>query len=98
MREGLTRDQLTRRHPPSTLTLAGLLYHLSLAEEDWMEIHFLGQPDREPFLSADWEATPTGNSMPLPIPGRSSCAGVTATRAIAAGQSPASLPGWSSCP
>lgn len=56
--EGLTREQLTRRHPPSALTLAGLLHHLALAEEDWMEIHFLGQPDREPFSSADWASDP----------------------------------------
>ena len=56
--EGLTREQLTRRHPPSALTLAGLLHHLALAEEDWMEIHFLGRPDREPFSSADWKGDP----------------------------------------
>jgi uncharacterized damage-inducible protein DinB len=56
--EGLNREQLTQRHPPSALTLAGLLNHLSLAEEDWMEIHFLGQADREPFLEADWNADP----------------------------------------
>ena len=55
---GLTREQMDQAHPPSALTLAGLLYHLSLAEEDWMEIHFLGQPDRPPFVGADWEADP----------------------------------------
>lgn len=54
----LDREQMAQLHPPSTLTLAGLVYHLSLAEEDWMEIHFLGQPDREPFLGADWDADP----------------------------------------
>jgi uncharacterized damage-inducible protein DinB len=56
--EGLSREQLVQRHAPSTLTLAGLLNHLSLAEQDWMEIHFLGQPDRDPFLNADWKADP----------------------------------------
>lgn len=55
---GLDREQMARLHPPSTLTLAGLLYHLSLAEEDWMEIHFLGQPDRAPFVGAAWDADP----------------------------------------
>jgi uncharacterized damage-inducible protein DinB len=56
--EGLDREQLTRVHPPSALTLGGLLHHVALAEEDWMEIHFLGQPDREPFVSADWGGDP----------------------------------------
>lgn len=54
----LDREQMAQLHPPSTLTLAGLVYHLSLAEEDWMKIHFLGQPDRAPFLGADWDADP----------------------------------------
>jgi hypothetical protein len=56
--EGLDREQLARAHPPSALTLGGLLHHLSLAEEDWMEIHFLGQPDSEPFARADWAEDP----------------------------------------
>jgi uncharacterized damage-inducible protein DinB len=56
--EGLDREQLATTHPPSTLTLGGLLHHLALAEEDWMEIHFLGHADREPFVSADWQADP----------------------------------------
>ena len=38
--DGLTRRQLAQQHPPSQLTLAGLLYHLSLVEEDWMEVRF----------------------------------------------------------
>ena len=56
--EGLDPEQMARAHPPSALTLGGLLHHLALAEEDWMEIHFLGLPDREPFASADWGADP----------------------------------------
>ena len=56
--EGLDAEQLARAHPPSALTLGGLLHHLALAEEDWMEIHFLGQPDRDPFASADWGQDP----------------------------------------
>ena len=56
--KGLDREQMMQLHLPSTLTLGGLLYHLSLAEEDWMEIHFLGQPDRDPFVHADWDADP----------------------------------------
>ena len=56
--DGLTRQQLARQHPPSQLTLAGLLYHLSLVEEDWMEVRFAGLPDREPWASVDWESDP----------------------------------------
>lgn len=56
--DGLTRDQLAQKHSPSELTLAGLLYHLSLVEEDWMEVRFAGQPDREPWASVDWDADP----------------------------------------
>ena len=56
--DGLTRQQLAQQHPPSQLTLAGLLYHLSLVEEDWMEVRFAGLPDREPWASVDWESDP----------------------------------------
>lgn len=56
--EGLDREQLAQLHPPPMLTLGGLLYHLSLAEVDWMGIHFSGQPDRDPFVGADWDADP----------------------------------------
>jgi uncharacterized damage-inducible protein DinB len=56
--DGLTHDQLTQRHSPSELTLAGLLHHLALVEEDWMEVRFAGMPDREPWSSVDWDADP----------------------------------------
>jgi uncharacterized damage-inducible protein DinB len=56
--DGLTRQQLARTHPPSELTLAGLLHHLSLVEEDWLEVRFSGLPDRDPWASVDWNADP----------------------------------------
>ena len=56
--EGLDQEQMARPHPPSALTLAGLLYHLALVEEDWMEVRFLGLPDRQPWAGVDWEADP----------------------------------------
>jgi uncharacterized damage-inducible protein DinB len=56
--EGLSQAQLVHRHPPSELTLAGLLYHLSLVEENWMEVRFSGQPEREPWAAVDWVADP----------------------------------------
>lgn len=54
--EGLIGSQLAQRHPPSGLTLAGLLYHLALVEEDWMEVRFAGLPEREPWVAVDWDA------------------------------------------
>lgn len=56
--DGLTREQLAQKHSPSELTLAGLLYHLALVEEDWMEVRFAGLPDREPWASVDWDDDP----------------------------------------
>jgi uncharacterized damage-inducible protein DinB len=56
--EGLDSVQLRYQHAPSSLTLAGLLYHLALVEEDWMEHRFLGLPDREPWAGANWDADP----------------------------------------
>jgi uncharacterized damage-inducible protein DinB len=56
--EGLTQAQMVENHPPSALTLAGLLYHLALVEESWMEVRFGGLPEREPWGDVDWEADP----------------------------------------
>lgn len=56
--EGLDREQMARRLPTSALTLGGLLYHLALVEEDWMEVRFLGLAEREPWAGVDWDADP----------------------------------------
>jgi hypothetical protein len=40
------------------LTLAGILYHLALNEEDWFEVRFLGLPERKDWQGIDWEADP----------------------------------------
>ncbi len=56
--DGLDREQMGRRHPPSDLTLAGLLFHLALVEEDWSQVRFGGGPDREPWSGIDWDADP----------------------------------------
>jgi dienelactone hydrolase/uncharacterized damage-inducible protein DinB len=56
--EGLNGEQLARRHAPSALTLGGLLYHLALVEESWMEVRFLGLPVREPWAGVDFDADP----------------------------------------
>jgi hypothetical protein len=56
--DGLTQQHLVQKHRPSELTLAELLYHLSLVEEDWMEVRFTGLQHREPWATVDWEADP----------------------------------------
>jgi len=56
--DGLNREQMARRHEPSALTLAGLLYHLALVEESWLEERFLGLPVREPWIGVDFDADP----------------------------------------
>ena len=56
--EGLTKEQLAQRIPTSDLTLAGILYHLALVEEDWFEVDFLGHPPREEWRDIDWDADP----------------------------------------
>jgi uncharacterized damage-inducible protein DinB len=55
--DGLNGEQLARTVPPSELTLGGLLYHLALVEESWMEARFLGLPERE-WADVDWKADP----------------------------------------
>ncbi len=55
---GLTREELARTHPPSTLTLAGLLYHLALVEETWSVERFSGETLPQPWAAVDWDATP----------------------------------------
>jgi uncharacterized damage-inducible protein DinB len=56
--EGLDQAQLAQRIPTSALTLAGILYHLALVEESWMELRFLGLPRRDDFEGVDWDADP----------------------------------------
>jgi uncharacterized damage-inducible protein DinB len=56
--EGLDSVQLGYQHAPSSLTLGGMLYHLALVEESWMEDRFLGLPEREPWVGVDWETDP----------------------------------------
>lgn len=53
---GLSADDLERPHPPSTITLGGLLGHLAFVEDFWIEDVLLGGQPAEPFASADWDA------------------------------------------
>ena len=54
--DGLSADQLSATHPPSTLTLGGLLKHMALVEDHWFSVILLGNEPVEPWRSADWEA------------------------------------------
>jgi uncharacterized damage-inducible protein DinB len=56
--EGLDKNQLAQRIPTSELTLAGILYHIALNEEAWMEKRFAGLPERGPWKDVDWDADP----------------------------------------
>jgi uncharacterized damage-inducible protein DinB len=54
--EGLTAEQLALTHPPSTMTLGGMLKHTALNEDNWFSVFLLGNGYAEPWASVDWEA------------------------------------------
>lgn len=54
--EGLEQSDLVRRVASSSLTLGGILKHLSLVEDEWFVEVFLGQEASEPWASVDWTA------------------------------------------
>jgi uncharacterized damage-inducible protein DinB len=56
--EGLTREQLAQPHPPSSLTLGGLLNHLALVEDSWFRVRFTGEPEDDRWAGIDWDADP----------------------------------------
>jgi uncharacterized damage-inducible protein DinB len=55
---GLDAEQLRRPHPPSSLTLGGLLNHLALVEDSWFREKFAGLPEDELWAGVDWKADP----------------------------------------
>jgi len=55
--DGLDAADLRRPHPPSTMTLGGLLKHLALVEELYAWC-VTGQPPGRPWDSVDFEAEP----------------------------------------
>jgi hypothetical protein len=46
--DGLSGEELIRKLLPSDPTLGGLLCHLALVEECWLEVRFLGEPNEIP--------------------------------------------------
>jgi uncharacterized damage-inducible protein DinB len=55
---GLTADELAKTLSPSTMTLGGLVKHLTYVEDDWFGVVLLGEEPREPWASVDWQAAP----------------------------------------
>ena len=53
---GLDAAQLATAVAPSSLTLGGLLYHMTLVEDSWFDVQFLGNDEGEPWASVDWDA------------------------------------------
>lgn len=51
---GLTAEQVRRRHPPSTMTLAGLIKHLASVEDAWTAKAHGRTPDL-PWNAVDWD-------------------------------------------
>lgn len=55
---GLTQEQMGRAHPPSTLTLAGLVKHLALVEDWWFGVNLRSTTAVAPFTDVDFDADP----------------------------------------
>jgi hypothetical protein len=55
---GLAQEQLAQRHPPSAMTLGGMMKHLALNEVGWFGKTLQGVPYPPLFDSVDWESDP----------------------------------------
>ena len=53
---GLTAEQLRTPHPPSTMTLAGMLKHLAYVEDEWFSVRLRGSRPAPPWDTVDWSA------------------------------------------
>lgn len=51
---GLTHAQLFTAHPPTTITLGGLVKHLAYVENWWSRCVLLGEEPVEPWSNVDW--------------------------------------------
>jgi uncharacterized damage-inducible protein DinB len=55
---GLDREQLGRTVGPSTMTLGGLVKHVTLVEDSWFSVVLKGQPAAAPWDTVDWDNDP----------------------------------------
>lgn len=53
---GLDAEALDRTLGPSTMTLGGLLSHLTLVEDSWFSVVLAGNEPRPPWDTVDWDA------------------------------------------
>lgn len=53
---GLTAEQLRRTHPPSALTIGGLIKHMAFLEERYSRTNLLGEAPGPPWNGVDWNA------------------------------------------
>ncbi|WP_210605232.1 DinB family protein [Brevibacterium oceani] len=56
--EGLGPEQLTHTVASSSLSIGGMIRHLTLVEESWFSEVLLGRDLAEPWASVDWKADP----------------------------------------
>ena len=54
---GLDAAALNRPHPPSTMTLAGIIKHLAFVD-DWTAVRLAAHDMPAPWRSVDWDADP----------------------------------------
>src|SRR6266536_2162954 len=55
---GLDAAGLNRQHPPSSVTLGGLLKHLALVEDEYFTGRLLGRELGAPWDAVDWDSNP----------------------------------------
>lgn len=55
---GLDSTGLNKQHPPSTVTLGGLLKHLALVEDEYFTRRLLGWELGAPWDAVDWDTDP----------------------------------------
>ena len=53
---GLSRAQLAQPLPPSDMTLGGMMKHLAVVDQSWLEDDFRGRGLMPPFDTVDWDA------------------------------------------
>jgi hypothetical protein len=53
---GLSQEQLAQPHPPSDMSLGGMMKHLTLVESSWFEDDYAGRGVMPPFDTVDWDA------------------------------------------
>ena len=79
--EGLEPAGLAHHLAPSTMTLGGLLKHLALVEDWWLNQVFADNPEPEPWCSVDRTAWTSSRSAHIPGTrrGDTACAGSWST-------------------